>query len=555
LFKRELLKMTEKNKQKEVEFVESLNYPAKNLRSLGKWPISVPKDPLIKDFTPFKGKPIAPKNFYYALFFTAFDVRDYGPQIKKFMKIFAPLSIKKVYLETYRDGYTVDIPVIEDMKQQLVEEGYEVSGAVTTTHFSDKTKNETPGASGCFTDKEANKKMKKVFEITAGIFDEIIIDDWFFTACECADCKKAKGKKTWQEYRSKLLADVSKKFIIEPAKKVNPNVNIILKLPQWYERFYDRGYDLDRLIPLYDEIGVGTETRDYKHARFLPAYGSMFFKYIKNLAPDKVKKAWFDIYQCDKEIYTEQAFQSVLGGAEEIILFCAGIMPQPLMRPLVEELIEKTDKMGRLSSFGKIFTIPMIRKSNTYGDELLAQYFLMAGIPAYLTDKRVIKEKIAILTAQSAKKEDFPSLFTSLIKNRKNIVMTVEAAKNLKKYFEIEELNDHIQVDTISFRGAEELIDDTLFISSEIQNGKRIALVNNAYSFISGYKIKGSTVWVINLPYTTDELEGHMGNKFSANFRYILHSPIMIKALTAPFEPYANLTLYEAIKTFYKYKV
>ncbi len=547
--------MTEITKQKQIEFCESLNYPSKNLRPFAKWPISVPKDPLITDFTPFKGKTISPKNFYYALFFTAFDVRDYGPIIKKYMKIFAPLSIKKVYLETYRDGYTVEQPLLESVKAELIEEGYEVSGAVTPTHFSDKVKNSFPTASGCFTDKEANKKMKKVFEMTAGIFDEIIIDDWFFTACECSDCKKAKGKKTWQEYRSKLMSDVSKKFIMEPAKKVNPNVNIILKLPQWYERFYDRGYDLTKLIPIFDEIGVGTETRDFKQARFMPAYGSMFFKYMKQIAPGKVKKAWFDIYQCGKEIYTEQAFQSVLGGAQEIILFCAGIMPQPLMRPLVEELIEKTDKMGRLSSFGKIFTIPMIREANTYGDELLAQYFLMAGIPAYLTDKRNIKEKIVILTAQSARKEDFPALFAFLIKNRKNIVLTVEAAKYLKKYFEVEELEDHVQVETIAFRGTEEMLDDTIFINREIQNGKRIALVNNAYSLITGYKIKGSTVWVLNLPYTTDELEGHTGVKFSANFRYILHSPLMMKALRAPFEPYANLTLYEAIKTFYKYKI
>ena len=131
----------------------------------------------------------------------------------------------------------------------------------------------------------------------------------------------------------------------------------------------------------------------------------------------------------------------------------------------------------------------------------------------------------------------------------------MEAAKNLKKYFEVEELEDHIQVDTVTFRGTEEMLDDTVFISREIQNGKRIALVNNAYSLITGYKIKGSTVWVLNLPYTTDELDGHTGVKFSANYRYILHSPLIMKALRAPFEPYANLTLYEAIKTFYKYKV
>jgi hypothetical protein len=537
------------------EFVESLNYPSKKLRPLAKWPISVPMDPLISDYTPFKGRAIQTKNYFYSLFFTAFDVRDYGASISKFLKIAAPLSVKKVYLESYRDGYTVDAAVLIAARDALLKEKYMVSGAVTPTHFSTTEKNPYPTASGCFTDREANRRMKKVFEMTASIFDEIIIDDWFFTVCECSACKKAKGKKSWQEYRSKLLFDVSKKYIIEPAKKVNKDVNIILKLPQWYESFYDRGYDLEKLIPLYDEIAVGTETRDFRQARLMPVYGSMFYMYIKNIAPGKVKKAWFDIYQCDREIYTEQAYQSVIGGAGEIILFCAGILPQPLMRPLVEELVEKSEKIDRLHSFGSIFSIPVIRQLNTYGDELFLQYLLMAGVPAYLTDKKNLREKIVILTAQSAKPAEFPALFNHLIKTGKNVVLTVDAAKYLKKHFEVEELKEEIKVDTITFRGNEEMVDDNIYISNEIQNGKRIALVNNAYSLVTGYKIKRSTVWVLNLPITTDELSGHTGAAFSANYRYILHNPIITKVFKAPFEPYANIQLYEAMRTFYKHKI
>jgi len=541
--------------KQQKEFVESLNYPAKKLRPLAKWPISVPADPLITDYTPFKGKTVSTKNFSYSIFFTAFDVRDYGPQISKFMKIFAPLSVKKVYLESYRDGYTADESVLRAARDVLLKEKYEVSGAVTPTHFSETVKNDYPTASGCFTDREANRRMKKVFELTASLFDEIIIDDWFFTVCECAQCKKAKGKKSWQEYRSKLIFDVSKKYIIEPAKKVNKKVNIILKVPQWYESFYDRGYDLEKLIPIFDEIAVWTETRDFKQARFMPVYGSMFYIYMKNIAPGKVKKAWFDIYQCDKEIYTEQAYQSVLGGAGEIILFCAGILPQPLMRPLVEELIEKSEKIDRLQSFSKIFSIPMIRQLNTYGDELLPQYLLMAGIPAYMTDKKNLREKIVILTAQSAKPAEFPSLFNALIRMGKNVVLTVAAAKYLRKHFEVEELKDDVKVDTVSFRGAEDMVDDNIYISREIQNGKRIALVNNAYSLVTGYKIKKSTVWVLNLPESTDELAGHTGASFSAHFRYILHNPLITKVFKAPFEPYSNLQLYDAMRTFYKYQI
>ena len=537
------------------EIIESFSYQAKNLRPLGKRPISVPQDPMITDFSPFKGKTVAPKHFHYALYFTAFDVRDYGPSIKKYMKIFAPFDVKKVYLETYRDGYTADRAVLEDAKKALLEAKYEVSGAVTPTHFSENVKNPYPTASGCFTDREANRAMKKVFEFTAEIFDEIIIDDWFFTVCECDACRTAKGKKTWQEYRSKLLFDVSKKYIIEPAKKINSNVKIILKVPNWYENYYDRGYDLTKLIPIYDGIAVGTETRDYKHDRYMPVHGSMLFKYIKNLAPEKTTKAWFDIYQCDSETYTEQAYQSILGGASEIILFCAGILPQPLMRPVVEGLIEKTDKIDRLASFGKLFSMPVIRAANTSGDELFTQYLLMLGIPCYITDKTNVKGKMVVLTAQSARREDYSALFNHFLKQRKYMFITSTFAKELKKYFNIEKLKEEVKVDFIAYKTAEAFVDNDVYITHEINNGRRIALVNNAYSFMSVFKVKDSNIWVMNMPYTTDEIATNTGTKISENYRFLLRNEQAVRAIQSAFDSYSNIKLYEAGKTFFKYKV
>ena len=423
------------------DFVDILSYPSKKQRPLGKEPISVPRDPLITKFTNFKGKKFNPVNIHYSLFFTAFDIRDYGKNISKFMKMFSSLNCKKVYLETYRDGYTADKELLLTCKAKLEKDGIKVSAGITPTHFSDKGKyNEVTMASGCFTDREANRKMKKVFEMTASMFNEIIIDDWFFTVCKCPSCKKAKGKKTWEEFRSKLMYDVSKKYIIAPSKKVNKKVNLILKFPNWYENYYNNGYDLNKLVPIFNEIAVGTETRDFRKSRFLPAHGAMLFNYIKGLAPGKVEKAWFDIYLCDKEIYVEQAYQSVLGGAKELILFCAGILPQKNMRPMVENLIENSPKIDRLSHFHKIFNIPVVREANTFGEELLHQYFLMAGIPVYLTDKTEVRESIVILTEQSCKKTDKLRLFNHFIKAGKNIFMTVNFANDIKKHLNVNKM-------------------------------------------------------------------------------------------------------------------
>jgi len=545
------------NNGRKLDFVDALSYPSKKLRLLGKEPISVPRDPLIISYTPFKGKKVNPNNFYYALFFTAFDVRDYTKDIRKFMKIFSPLNIKKVYLETYRDGYAVDKDVLIDAKRKLEKEGFKVSGAVTTTHFSDKVKyNEGTAASGCYTDKEANRKMKKVLELSASIFNEIIIDDWYFTICRCPQCTKAKGKKTWQEFRSRLMHDVAKKYIIEPSKKVNKNVNLILKLPQWYEKYYYSGYDLNKLIPVFDEIAVGTETRDFRKARFMPVHGTMLFKYIKNMAPDKVKKAWFDIYLCDREIYVEQAYQSVLGGADEVILFCAGIMPQKNMRPLVENLIINTGKIDRLSSFSNIFNIPLIRETNALSDDKLNQYFLMSGIPIYITDRKSVKEDIVILTEDSTKKQGNVKLFNSLIKAKKNIFMTVNFAKEIKKYFDVKRLKRAVKVNNVRYNGKEDnVVKDNIFIETEVNNGRNLALLNNAYSFMSYFKIKESKVWVVNLPYTKDEIITHMDTKQNAHYRFLVRSAAMTEALKDVFKNYTSVNLYNKIKTFYKYNI
>jgi hypothetical protein len=538
------------------DFVDLMSYPAKKTRPLGKEPISVPRDPLITDYTPFNAKTVDPKNFSYSLYFTAFDVRDYGPDIKKFMKIFEPLSLKKVYLETYRDGYTADKNLLLNMSRALEKEGIDVSGAVTTTHFSDRMQfNEWNAAASCYTDKEANRKLKKEFEYAASLFDEIIIDDWFFTVCTCPSCEKARGKKSWGDFRGKLMADVSEKYVIEPAKKINKKVKLILKLPNWYEKFQHSGYDLDRLLPMYDEIAVGTETRDPHTTRFMPVHGALLFNYISKLAHGKVKKAWFDIYNCGKEIYTEQAYQSVLGGAEELILFCAGILPQPEMRPIVEEMINSTEKIDRMSHFKSIFKVPVIRDTKAEDEYKLEQYLLMAGIPLFVTTSRLPKEKIVILTAESCAPNERVKLFNAMIKSKKDIFMTAGFAAGAGRHFIIKKLEEPVRIESFKYNGREERMDHKVFIDKDVQGGRELCLVNGAYSLLSYYKIKDSAIWVFNVPFSQEEIVTHGNTKINAGLRFLLNTRNVIEAIKSPFNTYVNVNLYDKVKTLYKYKI
>ncbi|HNZ28791.1 MAG TPA: hypothetical protein PKJ42_02245 [Candidatus Goldiibacteriota bacterium] len=550
--------MQENKKTKEpLEFIEALSYPAKKHRPLGKWPLSVPKDPIITDFSPIPGKKPLPKNFSYSLLFTAFDVRDYGGEIKQFMKIFQNLNVKRVYIESYRDGYSADPALLKQVKKELEKEGYAVSGCVTTTHLSDLAKyNEGPSAASCYTDKNALKNLKKIFETTASIFNEIIIDDWFFTVCRCPACTKAKGAKTWAEYRCRAIADAAKKYVIEPSKKVNSKVKLILKVPNWYQDFHKNGYDLERLVPLFDEIAVGTESRDPKTTRFMPVHGSMLFTYIKQLAPEKVKKAWFDVYMCDEKIYVEQAYQSLLGGADEIILFCAGIMGQKTIRPLVTALIEHTEKIDRLSGFSKIFTVPVLRAANTEGEDYLHQYLLMAGLPVYLTPVETkYREKLVVLTEQSAAEQDRPALFNRLIKLKKDILMTTGFAQSIKKYFGVKEVKEEVRVDRIKYAGRTQHIDEELYLKLEVTDGKHLALLNDAYPYLSFMKVKDSKVYVASIPVSAGAIKNILGQEEPDDYRFMFKYPWFTEPLKSIVKPYANVLLYNGLKTLYKYEI
>ncbi len=549
--------MTQKAAMKSPkEFVDALSYPAKIQRPLGKRPVSVPYDPMISDFSPIKATKYEPQNYFLSLFFTAFDVRDYGPEIKKFMKIYSNIPFKKIYLETYRDGYEADESLLKNTKNVLLKEGFIVSGAVTTTHFSDRAKyNETESAAGCYTDREALKKMKLVFEKTSKNFNEIIVDDWFFTICRCPSCIKAMGERDISKFRMKLMADAAKKYIIEPSKKANKRVKVVVKYPQWIEEYHKKGYDIVRLSSIFDEIAVGTETRDYKKGRYMPVHGSLIMRYFVEMYGERAKRAWFDPYDCDPKIYAEQAYQSVIGGASELILFCAGILAQKNIRPMVSELMELAPKIDRFSSMQKIFSIPVIKKPGTEGDSMLAQYLMMAGIPVYLTSAVKTKDKFVVLTAQSADFSGRSGLFFEMIKKKKDMLITAEFASAIKKYFEVKELSEKIKAETLKYNGRTTNINGEAFIINEVQNGKHLALINGAYPFISVFKIKDSKVYVLNMPEPAGKIKSVTGSEESADYRYLLQSSGMIEAVKNVFKNYCFMGLYDKIKTYYKYEI
>ena len=248
-------------------------------------------------------------------------------------------GVVKVYVETFRDGHQARRSVLEQAKNRFIEEGFQVSGCVTPTQVGKKSTGWSPIS--CYTDAATQARVQEIFEFTASLFDEIMVDDFWFTDCECAACAQARRAKkvtigdrvsevpgdTWEDYRCELMTRMSRERVLAPAKRVNPAARLIVKYPQWYDRFHERGYEVIRETRDFDRIWVGTETRDYADARWggTVQYEAYFImRWLGGIGGPKCGGGWYDWLGTTEKTYLEQARQTVLGGARESMLFCYG---------------------------------------------------------------------------------------------------------------------------------------------------------------------------------------------------------------------------------------
>ena len=146
--------------------------------------------------------------------------------------ISSQVKVDKIYLETHRDLLIVPGETLEQVKKFFLDKGIEVGGGITYT-VNESNNFETFS----YSNPEHRKKVQEIAEHTAKYFDDFILDDFFFTSSKEDVEIKAKGTKSWTQYRMDLLAEAGKNLVILPSRKVNPKVKIIIKYPNWYDHF------------------------------------------------------------------------------------------------------------------------------------------------------------------------------------------------------------------------------------------------------------------------------------------------------------------------------
>ena len=399
------------------------------------------------------------KNFKVAVYSRAYETAKMGDINSlelTWNEISQQLKVDKIYLETHRDLLVVDEATLMKAKAFFESRGIETAGGITLT--VDESNN---FQTFCYSNPEHRKKIKEIVELTARHFNELILDDFFFTNCKCDLCVKAKGTKSWTDFRLELMTKAAKELIIDPAKAVNPNIKVVVKYPNWYDHFQGCGFNLETEPKMFDGIYTGTETRDPSGNQHLQPYlGYLVFRYFNNLKPGKNGGGWVDpggMYFMDR--YAEQLWLTLFAKAPEITLFDYRQLQRPIqktdradwqnhettsfnydemMKPVADKngkmvlpttiaraagyTFETIDKF--LGQLGNPVGVKTYKPFHSVGEDFLPNYMGMIGVPMDIVPEFPENEPIVFLTEQAKFDGDIVSKIKKQLLSGKDVMVT-----------------------------------------------------------------------------------------------------------------------------------
>jgi len=319
------------------------------------------------------------------------------------------MNITKIYLEVYRGGHVVSREHLISAREWLREKGITVVGGIATVPGGNfGVRQEGPLGWFNWQNEKTQRDLERVVRTAAGIFDTFIVDDFLCTGDLSAESRTAKGELTWGEYRRALLTELAHSVFVGPAKEVNPRITMIVKYPQWYDRFHLFGYDTRTLPRIFDQVWVGTETRGRKTQRFgftQPYEGFVNYRWLAGIAGDKIGGAWFDHGDCAEHDFLDQAYTSVLAGAPELVFFnFANVMAG---HPDHEKVIAQSGRLVELAAFVRqhpVIGIPAYKPPNSdpAGDMYIMDFLGMLGIPIIPVHEFPQSAPVIFLPAQAA---------------------------------------------------------------------------------------------------------------------------------------------------------
>lgn len=390
----------------------------------------------------------------FSTLFTASDVRDRlsTPQgLGEAIDWCRQTAVTQVYVETFRDGYQAERTTLENARDRLREAGLEVSGCVTTTRVGKQSTGWN--VMSCTTDAATQQRLREIFEFTAGLFGEIMIDDFWFVDCTCQACESARQARrvtigdrswpvdgdSWEAYRCELMVRLSQEVVLAAARRVNPGVRLILKYPQWYDRFHERGYEVLRQTRDFDRIWVGTETRDYDDERWggTVQYEAYFImRWLGGLGGARCGGGWYDWLGTTEATYLEQARQTILAGARESMLFCYGGLQRDTgpaniaaLRRHIPELLRVAAEVHQRRPVGMAAYKPP--NSHPGNESRVFDFVGMLGIPLVPCHEFPVDAPAAFLSFHALKDPELISHLERFLPTRRPLLITDGLAEAL----------------------------------------------------------------------------------------------------------------------------
>lgn len=370
-------------------------------------------------------------NFRTALYVTLHDLQyinsAHPQQLEQAFDFFQKhVRLDKVYLETYRADTLIEKETILKAKEMFKGLGMETAGGITICKRSLNTK-VWSFLSFCYTDEKNIDELKNLVAFTAGLFDEIILDDFYFNNCKCSSCIAKKGQKSWTEFRLELMSFVTKEILIKTARQVNPNVKLVIKYPNWYDEYQYTGYNLEKESAQFDMIYTGTETRDPYHTQqTLQRYTSYFImRYLENVKPGKNNGGWFDNIDCLYNLgsYAEQIYLTLFAKAREVTLFSLGMhYLRSMFVPVAGYALDRADRILRY--LGNPVGLTCYKPFHSAGEKYLHGYLGMIGLPLEPQPEAPVRSALVLLTESAQADPQIVDFIKQQLLAGKNVLIT-----------------------------------------------------------------------------------------------------------------------------------
>lgn len=349
------------------------------------------------------------------------------------------LGVTRIVLEGRRGDEYVAPETLRALRGQMGELGFATTGGIATVPGKNfGVRQQGPLGWLNWEAEQTRTGVADYFRTNAPVFDELVVDDFYCTMDASPESEQARAGRDWGEYRRDLLNGLIRPMIIEPARQANPGVRMVLKFPQWYDRFHLYGYDPARMPALFDRIWVGAEVRNPRTQRMgfvQPTQGYMNYRWITSLAGDKVEAAWFDHIECTAQNFLDQAWQSVLAGARDLVLFnlidvVQGHPGHALFEKALPEMQAAARRLQGKPIQGVAFYKPPNSDPDT--DRYMMDYLGMLGIPVVPVSTYPARSRSVILGVQAAHDPALLEKVRSHLKSGARVAMTASLLERIQ---------------------------------------------------------------------------------------------------------------------------